>query len=260
MSASRSSGTSTLTPSAASTSAPPVRDDSARLPCFATGTSQPATTKVTAVEMLRVPAASPPVPQTSIASSGAATAVIRARMARTAPVISGTVSPRTRIAISKAPICAGVASPDMMMSNAPSASVSLRVSPAARRARNGFRLLDTSRSGGARRGVGAARDRQEICQQFMAMLAGDAFGMKLYAEYRQRAVPHAHDQPVLGPRCRHQLLGQCGAVNDQAVVARGAERGGQSFQDVGGGVKNSGHLAMHRHRRAHHLPAECLAN
>ena len=101
ISGSRSSGTSTFTPSAASTSAPPVREDSARLPCLATGTPQPATTKVTAVETFSVPAASPPVPQTSIASGGAATAVIRARMARTAPVISGTVSPRTRIAISR---------------------------------------------------------------------------------------------------------------------------------------------------------------
>jgi hypothetical protein len=120
---------------------------------LATGTSQPATMKVTAVETFSVPAASPPVPQTSIASGGATTAVIRARMARTAPVSSGTVSPRTRIAISSAPICAGVASPDMMMSNAASASLSVSASPAARRARNGLRLLDTSRCQAARAGA-----------------------------------------------------------------------------------------------------------
>ena len=95
-----------------------------------------------------MPALSPPVPQTSIAPSGASIAVIRARMARTAPVSSATVSPRTRIAISRPPICAGVASPDMMMSNAASASASVSVSPAASRASSGFRLLDTRRPGG----------------------------------------------------------------------------------------------------------------
>ena len=47
------SGTrSILTPSAASTSAAPERDDSARLPCLATGTPAPATMKAAQVEML----------------------------------------------------------------------------------------------------------------------------------------------------------------------------------------------------------------
>ena len=146
-------GASTLTPSAASTSAPPVREDSARLPCLATGTPAPATTKVTAVETFNVPALSPPVPQTSMAPSGAVMAVMRLRMARTAPVSSATVSPRTRIAMSRAPIWAGVASPDMMMSKAVSASAADSVSREARRARIGFRFLDTL--GGS--GVQAAR-------------------------------------------------------------------------------------------------------
>ena len=100
-----------LTPSAVSTSAPPVREDSARLPCLATGTPQPAATKVTAVETLSVPAPSPPVPQTSIAPGGAATrGHARAHRAH-APVISPTVSPRRRMAVSSAPIWAGVARP-----------------------------------------------------------------------------------------------------------------------------------------------------
>ena len=62
---------SILTPSAVNTSAAPARDDSARLPCLATGMPQPATTSAAAVDMLSVPAPSPPVPTTSIASSGA---------------------------------------------------------------------------------------------------------------------------------------------------------------------------------------------
>jgi hypothetical protein len=42
----------TLTPSAASTSAAPEREDAARLPCLATGTPQAATISAAAVEML----------------------------------------------------------------------------------------------------------------------------------------------------------------------------------------------------------------
>ena len=89
-----------------------------------------------------MPAPSPPVPQTSIAPAGASIAAMRLRIARTAPVISATVSPRSRIAINRAPIWAGVASPDMMTSNAASDCSSDRVSPAASRAMNGFRLVD----------------------------------------------------------------------------------------------------------------------
>ena len=110
---------SILTPSAASTSAAPERDDSARLPCLATGTPAPATMSAAQVEMLNEPEASPPVPTTSMASGGAATRSILARMAETAPVISSTVSPRTRSAIN----------------SRPSARASLRPTSSARRRR-----------------------------------------------------------------------------------------------------------------------------
>src|SRR5689334_24228166 len=109
---------SILTPRAASTSAAPLLEEAARLPCLATGTLQAAQTKATAVEMFKVPAWSPPVPHTSIASGRAEMRSIFSRITLTAPVISSMVSPRTRIAISKPPICAGVASPDIMMPNA----------------------------------------------------------------------------------------------------------------------------------------------
>src|SRR6476659_9748319 len=101
---------SILTPSEASTSAAPERDDNARLPCLATGTPAPATMKEAQVETLTEPEPSPPVPTTSTASAGALTRSILARIADTAPVISSTVSPRTRSAISNTPICEGVAS------------------------------------------------------------------------------------------------------------------------------------------------------
>jgi len=62
---------SMLMPSAASTSAAPEREDSARLPCLATGTPAPATMKEAQVETLTEPEPSPPVPTTSTASGGA---------------------------------------------------------------------------------------------------------------------------------------------------------------------------------------------
>ena len=77
---------SMLTPSAVRMSAEPARDDSARLPCLATGTPQAATTIAAAVETLKVPDASPPVPQVSIAVSGARTLSMRSRSAWAPPV------------------------------------------------------------------------------------------------------------------------------------------------------------------------------
>ena len=52
-------------------SAAPLFDEAALLPCLATVTLQAAQTKATAVEILSVPAPSPPVPQTSIEPCGA---------------------------------------------------------------------------------------------------------------------------------------------------------------------------------------------
>ena len=76
-------------------SAEPDFDEKLRLPCLATGTPQPATTSAAAVEMLKVPAPSPPVPTVSMAPGGASIGSALARMVRAAPVISLTVSPRT---------------------------------------------------------------------------------------------------------------------------------------------------------------------
>ena len=95
-------------------SAEPDFDEKLRLPCLATGTPLPATTIAAAVEMLKVPALSPPVPTVSMAPAGAAIGKALARMVRAAPVISSTVSPRSRNAIRNAPICDGVALPDII--------------------------------------------------------------------------------------------------------------------------------------------------
>src|SRR5712692_1634019 len=61
----------------------------------------------------------------------AATRSIFSRITVTAPVISSTVSPRTRNAINRAPICEGVASPDIMVSKPRAASSRVSVAPVA---------------------------------------------------------------------------------------------------------------------------------
>ena len=94
------------TPRASSTSALPHVPLAERFPCLATGTPQAATTTEATVEMLNVPAPSPPVPQVSTAPdevSGTA----RARMARAKPTTSSSVSPRAAMAARRAPIWAG---------------------------------------------------------------------------------------------------------------------------------------------------------
>ena len=142
---------SMFTPSAPSTSAAPERDDSARLPCLATGTPAPATISAAQVEMLNEPEASPPVPTTSMASAGARTRSILSRIAVTAPVISSTVSPRTRRAISSPPICEGVASPDIIVSKPRAASSRLSVAPVAALAINPLSSSVTFAPHGTRR-------------------------------------------------------------------------------------------------------------
>ena len=55
-----------FTPSASSTSAAPLFDDTPRLPCFATLAPAAAATNIDAVEILNVCDKSPPVPTMSI--------------------------------------------------------------------------------------------------------------------------------------------------------------------------------------------------
>ncbi len=91
----------------------------------------------------------------------------------------------------------------------------------------------TTAAQAARAGVlRAAGDGQEIGQDGVAVLAGDALRVELHAEDRQRAVAQAHDQPVLGPGGRHQRVGQRVPLDDQAVVARRVERRGQAGEDI----------------------------
>src|SRR5215468_10089338 len=129
---------STLMPSVSTTSAEPHSEDNERLPCLATLSPAPATTKAVAVDTLNVPDASPPVPHVSMsisrsvpvcATTGlpwARTVTTFCRITCANPISSSTVSPFMRKAVRKAAICALVAAPDMTASIAAAASIRVR--------------------------------------------------------------------------------------------------------------------------------------
>ena len=85
---------SRLTPAASRTSALPERLETERLPCLATLPPAAATTKAAVVEMLKVAAPSPPVPQVSTrCCEVASTGTDKPRMTCAAALISVAVSP-----------------------------------------------------------------------------------------------------------------------------------------------------------------------
>src|SRR3954464_13042873 len=114
------SGTSIDTPRASSTSALPQSEVKERFPCLAMRMPAPAASSAAAVEMLNVTRPPPPVPQVSTSSSGrsARSTTMTLRNARTIAASSSGLSPLTRSPMRMAAICADVASPDMMLSNA----------------------------------------------------------------------------------------------------------------------------------------------
>ena len=110
-------------PRASYTSAPPVRLEADRLPCFATRTPHAATTIATHDEMLKVADRSPPVPQQSkTPSCRRDSGTAWRRMVRASPTISAGRSPFIANATSRAPMCAGAAVPAMISSMAAPAS------------------------------------------------------------------------------------------------------------------------------------------
>ena len=123
----RSGGRSSVKPSASRTSAEPVCDDAARLPCFATPAPAAAARSAAAVEMLRVRLPSPPVPAVSTRSDrSGCTGRTWSRIASAQPVISSAVSPFARSSTRKPAICACVASPRMISCIASHASARVR--------------------------------------------------------------------------------------------------------------------------------------
>src|SRR5262245_16090533 len=193
----------------------------------------------------------------SSAPAGASTRTMRSRIAMTAPVISLTASPRTLSAIRRPPIWAGVASPDIMMSNARFASSMLRACPSAALAISG---LKSDMNGLGSMLDGGAGDLEEILQDLVALLRSDAFGMELHAMHRQRAMLHRHDQPVIGLGGDMQAVRQRRAVDDQRVIAGGLEGLGRALEHALAGVGDHRQLAVHELGRPLDVAAKGLAD
>src|SRR5262249_17799378 len=221
------------------------------------------------VVMLSSPSSSRPVPTTSTASGGAATRSIFSRITVTAPVISSTVSPRTRSAINSPPICEGVASPDIMRSKPRAASSRVSEAPVAALAMSVLKSSVTVASLGRAAahlaprtpvavGVPGSGQVEEILQNDVAMLGRDAFRMELHAVHRQGLVREPHDQSVIGFGHGRQLVRHGGAIDDQRMIARGLERAVDAAEHAAALMLDRRQLAMHRDRRPHHLAAEDL--
>ena len=95
------------------------------------------------------------------------------------------------------------------------------------------------------------------------MLAGDALGVELHPVDRQRAVAHRHDElaaGLVGPGSWNQGVGDRVVLDDQTVVAGGAEWRGDAREDIATGMSNGADLPVHRLGCADYLAAERLAN
>src|SRR5579863_3242145 len=181
-------------------------------------------------------------------------------MARAQAVISPTVSPRSRMAVTAAAICAGVGSPRKQAAKKASASASVSVAPSARRESSGLKasVMALGRSG---RGLALdACEVQEVGQQRMPAFGGDRLWVKLHAEYGAIAMPNGHDLSVVSPGCDVEHARERFAGDRKAVVARGGEGVGHALEQSPAGVVDAAGLAVHQRLGADHFAAECLAD
>src|SRR5262245_45319575 len=255
------------TPSDSRTSALPVRLETARFPCLATATPQEAVTIATVVEMLNVPALSPPVPHVSsrglrrVWSGGT-----RRRMASAMPAISGVVSPFIRIATASAPICAGVAWPSSTCSIAACARSRVRSSRSTARPIADWIIVRlpgvaarASAPASSRRSFALAAEGEEVLDQTEPGAREHRLGMELHAPGLVLLVSQRHDLALGRPRHDLEHRRQALALDDQRVVARGLERVVEPGEDAAPAVQDRAGLAVHQARGAHHLAAVRLA-
>src|SRR3954467_14166521 len=111
----------------------------------------------------------------------------------------------------------------------------------------------------ARPGIPRGGKLEKILQDEMAVLRGDALGMKLHAMRRIGLVRRAHHEPV-GLRDHVERARDRGAVDDERVIARGFERTVDAAKYASALVGHFGEFAIHRYRRAHDLAAKRLTH
>jgi len=97
---------------------------------------------------------------------------------------------------------------------------------------------------------------QEVLQHQVAMLGGDALGVKLHAMNGQGPVRKPHHQPVACLGGHRKLGGHGMSLHYERMIPRGLERPVDAAEDTLALMRDLGKLAVHRHRRAHHLAAD----
>ena len=92
------------------------------------------------------------------------------------------------------------------------------------------------------------------------MLGRDALRVELDAMHRQLAVREAHHQAIAGLGRDGEIVRHGGAVDHQRMIARRPERAVDAAEHAFAAMAHLGQLAVHRHRRPHHVAAEHLAD
>ena len=186
--------------------------------------------------MLNVCAPSPPVPAVSTRSSRfGRTGRTCSRIASAQPAISSAVSPFSRSATRKPPICAGVASPRMISCITSRACVAREVV-----------AVEQSRE----RAPGSSSEEvppEKICSQSRPERREHALGMELDAFDRQLAVADAHHLAVGRPRGDLQLVRD--RDRGERVVAAGLEVLRQPGEDAAAVVLDGRRLAVQQRLR-----------
>src|SRR5207302_9096170 len=138
-------------------------------------------------------------------------------MARAQATISPSVSPRILMAVSAAPICAGVGSPRRHAAKNSSALSSDRVPPSARRLSRGLKASDIEPASDFCQAPYAG-DLEEVGQEVVAAFRSDGFRVELHTVHRPDPMPHTHDLAVLGPGGDLDVGGQGLLFHRKAVV------------------------------------------
>ncbi len=79
---------------------------------------------------------------------------------------------------------------------------------------------------------GQPRQLEEVREQRVPLLGGDALGMELHAMHGMRLVLQPHDDAVRRLGRDLEAVGQRLPLDDQRVVARHLERLGQALEDA----------------------------
>src|SRR5664279_5837526 len=89
---------------------------------------------------------------------------------------------------------------------------------------------------------------EEVLQYQVAVLGGDALGMKLHSVHGQARMRQAHHQTIAGFGIDGELAWHRRALDHQRMIARGVKRSVDAAEYAGAGVFDLEHFAVRRRR------------